>query len=128
MTERQARQLITSYVEAYNRFDVAGMLACLHDDIVFQDVSVGEVTLTTRGKAEFEVQAEQATHYFTQREQRIVDWELLGGDELAIHIDYTGVLAVDLPDGLPAGGTLRLQGRSVFRFTADKIISLTDYS
>ncbi len=127
MTEAQARQLVTSYVEAYNRFDVTGMLASLHDNIVFKNISAGEVNLTTRGKSEFQAQAEQAKTYFTQREQRITNWQTLV-DELEINIDYTGLLAVDLPNGLKAGDTLRLQGKSVFRFADDKIISLIDIS
>ncbi|MGI4870052.1 MAG: nuclear transport factor 2 family protein [Janthinobacterium lividum] len=127
MTEAQVRQLVTSYVEAYNRFDVAGMLSTLHEDVVFENISAGAITLKTRGKAEFEAQAEQAKNYFSQREQRIVNWQIMD-DNLEIAIEYAGILAIDLPNGVKAGDTLRLQGKSIFRFADNKIISLTDIS
>ncbi len=127
MDPAQQKQLIGAYLEAYNRFDVDGMLASLHEEVVFRNISGGEVTLTTTGKAQFGQQAEQAKHYFTQREQRVTNWKT-DGVQVEVAIAYTAVLAVALPNGLKPGDTLQLQGRSAFEFQDDKIISLTDFS
>lgn len=121
------KELVTAYIEAYNRFDVGGMLAPLHDGVVFRNISHGEVNLTTTGKEEFRRQAEQASHYFSQREQRATDWQV-AANRVEVAIDYTGVAAVDFPNGLKAGDTLHLQGKSVFRFADGKIISIEDIS
>jgi len=127
MESAALKKLVAAYLEAYNRFDVDGMLAPLHDEVVFKNISNGEVTLTTSGKEEFRRQAEQATQYFSQREQRVTDWQA-ADSWVAVTIDYTGVAAIDFPNGLKPGDTLHLQGKAVFRFEDDQIISIEDIS
>ena len=119
--------LVEAYIEAYNRFDVAGMLAPLHNEVVFQNIADGAVNLTTTGKESFHQQAEQALPYFSQRKQRATDWQL-ADNRTEVAIDYIGVAAVEFPNGLKPGNTLRLQGKSVFRFADGQIISIQDIS
>ena len=121
------KEAVTVYIEAYNRFDVDGMLAPLHDEVVFRNIANGEVNLTTAGKEGFRGQAEQATRYFSEREQRVTHWQLVD-NRVEVAIDYRATVAVDLPNGLKPGDTLRLQGKSVFRFDDGKIISIEDVS
>ncbi|WP_217701039.1 GNAT family N-acetyltransferase [Hymenobacter sp. CRA2] len=121
------KQIVQQYLDAYNRFDVAGMLQPLHEDVVFRNIAAGEVTLTTTGRDAFRQQAEQATQYFTQREQRVTDWRVATG-RVEVDIDYTAVLAVGLPNGLQPGDTLQLQGKSVFHLADGLIISIDDIS
>ncbi|WBE26091.1 hypothetical protein [Denitrificimonas caeni] len=45
-----------------------------------------------------------------------------------IEIDYTAILAMDLPNGLKKGQELTLSGKSVFEFENNKVIKLTDIS
>ena len=127
METRTPRQLVEAYIEAYNRFDVAGMLGPLHDEVVFKNISNGEVNLTTADKAQFRAQAEHAAHYFSEREQRITEWQM-AGDEVTVLIDYRAVAAVEFPNGLRPGGRLTMQGKSVFRFENGQIISIQDIS
>ncbi|MCC2547326.1 nuclear transport factor 2 family protein [Hymenobacter sp. BT175] len=121
------KQLVQAYIEAYNRFDVAGMLAGLHEDVVFRNILGGEVNLTTTSKESFRQQAEQARQYFSQREQRVTNWQV-AGNRVEVLLDYTGVAAIDFPNGLKAGDTLRLQGKSVFKFANGRIIAIDDIS
>ena len=121
------KQLVEAYIEAYNRLDVAGMLAPLHEDVVFRNVSNGEINLTTTGKAAFRQQAEQATQYFSAREQRVTDWQI-SGPRVEVAIDYSAVAAIELPNGLQPGDALQLQGRSVFEIEDGRIISIEDIS
>lgn len=120
-------QIIREYIDAYNRFDIDGMLRDLHPDIVFENVSGGEINMVLRGVDEFRQQALQAAGLFASRQQQVV--HLAENDdtvEVAIH--YRGVLATDLPRGLKKGDTIELQGRSLFRFQGDQIIAITDIS
>ena len=103
------------------------MLAPLHEDVVFRNVANGEVNLTTTGKAAFREQAEQATHYFSQREQRVTDW-LVNSQQVEVTIDYTAVAAIAFPNGLQPGDTLHMQGKSVFQIEDGQIISIEDIS
>ncbi|WP_426493406.1 nuclear transport factor 2 family protein [Hymenobacter sp. 102] len=125
MEASRAKKLVTDYVEAYNAFDVAGMLRHLHAEVVFRNISGGQVNLTTTGKESFRQQAERAKSYFSQREQRIIDWQF-ADNRAEVRIDYSAVAAVDFPNGLKAGDALQLQGRSVFQFAEDRIVSIDD--
>ena len=121
------RALVERYLEAYNRFDVEGMMALVHDDIAFENVSGGEVNAQASGAEAFRALAEQAKGLFSSREQVMTGFE--ASDEGAsIEVDYTGVLAADLPNGMKAGEVLRLKGRSEFVFREGKIYRLTDTS
>ena len=118
---------IENYINAYNSFDVAGMMALLHPEIAFENISNGEVTLSIKGIANFKQQAEEATRYFTTREQKITQLTITDHTAEAL-IAYTAILAHDLPNGMKAGDKLELEGRSVFTFRDGKIIRLQDYS
>ena len=121
------QNIVEKYVTAYNAFDVNGMTENMHSDIVFENVSGGEVDLTTRGLTDFKAQAEKAKAIFSKRKQTILNWEFV--DELVrIEIQDVGELAIDLPSGLNEGDILELYGFSEFTFKEGKIIGLKDIS
>jgi hypothetical protein len=127
MDESVMRTLVDRYVAAYNAFDVTGMMAVVHADVEFRNVAGGEVTASASGAAEFQQMAEQSRALFASRRQEITSYELK--DDLAqVGIRYEGVLAVDLPNGMKSGDTLRLDGRSEFGFRDRRIDRITDYS
>ena len=127
MESSQAKKLVTDYIEAYNRFDVDGMLSHLHEEVVFRNISNGEVNLTLTGTEAFRQQAQQALQYFSQREQCVTDWQV-ADNRVEVLLDYSAVAAMDFPDGLKAGDTLQLQGKSVFQFADERIVSIDDIS
>lgn len=127
MTEREKRTLIDRYLDAYNAFDVDGMMAVLHPDVEFRNVAGGEVNASASGAAAFREMADQATALFTARHQRITSFDA-SGPGATIGVDYEGVLASDLPNGFKAGETLRLSGRSEFSFADGKIVLIRDIS
>ena len=120
-------ELIDQYIAAYNRMDVPGMLALLHDVIVFENISNTAETITTSGKTEFETIARQSLTLFRNRRQTVIS-RTLGNRTAAVEITFAGELAVDLPTGLKTGQTLSLRGVTVFAFSDDKISRISDYS
>ncbi|MCL1032813.1 hypothetical protein [Elizabethkingia anophelis] len=80
-----------------------------------------------RGKKEFRQQAELTKTYFKERQQNITSVKH-SEDHTEIEIDYYAVLATDMPNGLKKGNELRLTGKSIFKFSDDRIIELTDIS
>ena len=119
--------IIRNYIAAYNRFDTAAMLADLHPNVRFVNNSNGTITMQLDGVDAFRAQAEQAAHLFSQREQSIT---AIRHDALQteVEIDYSAVLAIDLPNGLKQGDALRLKGKSIFVFEDEKVIQITDIS
>jgi ketosteroid isomerase-like protein len=123
--------LIERYVAAYNAFDIDGMVASLHEEVAFRNVSDGVVTHETRGVAAFRAQAAEGARIFSAREQRITGMSPIADDGepgMAVEIDYQAVLASDLPNGMKAGDTIELSGRSEFRFRDGRIVSIVDHS
>lgn len=127
MTEHEMRKLIEQYLKAYNAFDIDGMMASVHPDVQFQNVSDGKVTVAAAGTEEFRQIAEQATALFASRCQTVTAFTINEAGA-SVDIAYEGVLAKDLPNGLKAGQMLKLNGRSQFEFKDGKISRLVDYS
>ncbi|WP_354502768.1 nuclear transport factor 2 family protein [Paenibacillus favisporus] len=114
-------------MEAYNAFDIEGMLSVLHPDVIFRNIVGNEVSVETKGLQSFRALAEKAAALFSTRHQTIFELREING-RIEADIDYTGVLASDLPDGVKAGDTIRLQGRSIFMIKDGKLSLIEDYS
>ena len=120
MNQDEKRTAIERYLAAYNAFDIDGIMSVIHDDIHFKNVSSGEVNATASGADEFRTSAEQSRKLFSFRQQTMTSFDMKD-DQVWIGIDYEGVLASDLPNGMKAGETLRLKGRTEFAFRDGKI-------
>ena len=62
MNNELYKEIIENYVSAYNHFDTDGMLSHMHNEVRFENISNGEITLSTNGLIELRNQAEQAKH------------------------------------------------------------------
>ncbi|CAM5538476.1 hypothetical protein RLIN73S_06359 [Rhodanobacter lindaniclasticus] len=127
MEHAEKQRLIEAYLDAYNRFDVDGMLAVLAPNVRFENVSGGEVNAATRGVEEFRQLAGQAAAMFAERRQAVVAWTF-GSGSVRVAIAWRGVFAVDVPDGPRVGSVLELRGESEFEFTDGMISRIVDRS
>jgi len=93
MTEHEMRKLIEQYLKSYNAFDIDGMMATVHPEIAFQNVSDGQVTATATGAEAFRQLAEQAIALFTSRCQTITAFAV---SETGVSVDivYEGLLSL----------------------------------
>ncbi|WGV61517.1 nuclear transport factor 2 family protein [Brevibacillus brevis] len=127
MTNEEVKGIIENYVQAYNSFDVEGMARLLHTDIVFRNYSNGELNTETKGIEAFRELAEKSAKIFSSRRQTILAC-LVMDDKAEVQIDYEGTLAIDMPNGLKAGDTLQLKGKSIFMIKEGKVSLIEDYS
>ncbi len=118
---------IHRYIDAYNAFDIDSMLEVLDPDIRFENISAGKVNAKTSGKAEFEYLARQSALIFAHRKQKIRAITVEGEKAFA-EIEFEGVLAKDLPNGLKAGEKIALRGTSEFVFKNGLISLIIDRS
>ena len=125
--KKEQKQIILDYVESYNTMDVEGMLKHMGNKVVFESMSGMDLELRLEGKEAFRQQAEKALGFFVERRQTVNSWEF-NKDVVKVGITYEAVLAVDLPNGLKAGETLRLKGQSIFLFEEGTIKKLIDKS
>lgn len=125
MTDRV--NIINNYIDGYNQFDIKKMVADLDDNIVFENLQNNEINLSLKGLTAFKEQAEIAKTYFAKRTQTVKSFRHFD-NSTEIEIDYTAILAMDLPNGLKKGQELTLSGKSVFEFENNKVIKLTDIS
>ncbi|WP_053375961.1 nuclear transport factor 2 family protein [Paenibacillus sp. FJAT-27812] len=127
MITEESKQMIENYVEAYNSFQVEGMIKLLHKDILFRNFSNGEVNTETRGIEAFRELAEQSSKMLSSRRQTITNYSAVD-DKIEVQIDYEGIMAVDLPNGLKIGDRLELKGKSIFGIKEGKLSLIEDYS
>ncbi|EJI2332413.1 nuclear transport factor 2 family protein [Vibrio cholerae] len=127
MIEHDKIKLIESYVSSYNSFDVAGLLALLDENVVFENESNGEINVRSEGKRDFEKLAYESAKIFSSRQQTITD-VVICDSTATVNINYKGTLAIDLPNGLKTGQVLELKGRTYFEFTGGKICHIKDVS
>lgn len=127
MENSEKRKIIDNYIRYYNNFDVNNMVSYLHEDVEFQNISQGHVTLRLNGKKSFTNQAREAVKLFEEREIVITD-VTYEDEEMIVNIDYNGILAVDVPEGPSKGDKVELKGKSIFQFKDGKISSIKDVS
>jgi len=120
-------EIIKNYVDGYNSFDVSKMIMDFSDEIVFENIQNDEITLTLNGLDEFKTQVEIAKSYFSERKQKITSFRH-DYENSEIEIEYSGILAIDFPNGMKKGDEIKLKGKSIFKFKNNKIIRLTDIS
>lgn len=119
--------IVRAYVNAYNAFDIDGMLKNLDEHIAFENYSSGTLTIIIDGIENFEIQARGIAKSFESREQQIIEISAIEEDAI-IKIKYIAVLAMDLSEKLKKGDTIEMEGSSTFFFNMDKIIKIIDVS
>lgn len=127
MSPTEIRTLVDRYIDAYNRMDVRDMLANVHPQVEFRNISAGVVSASTNGVAELRSLAQQSLSLFSERHQKIESFEIQGPVAVAA-IAFRAVVAADLPNGLKKGQVLTLSGRSEFEFQDGAILRITDIS
>lgn len=115
----ERHELVNKYISAYNSFDLEGMLAVIHPNVVFENISGGHITARAVGISELRALAIQSQALFTSQRQVITNLSL-DRDRAEARILFEGTFAADLPSGSKAGETLRLQGRTEFAFKDGK--------
>jgi steroid delta-isomerase-like uncharacterized protein len=125
MIDATRQALIETYIDAYNRFDIDGMLQLVSDDVRFEHHAGGDLSVATDGKADLEKLARVGAQLFSSRRQRIVE---ISDDGERVHatIDFHGEIAEDIPDGPGAGTIIEMQGTSEFAFSGGKISRIID--
>lgn len=120
-------KVVKNYINGYNNFDIDKMFAEFDESIIFENIQNGEVNMTLSGISAIKEQAEKAKYFFSSRQQTIKKF-VHNDDETEIEIDYSAVLAMDFPNGLKKGEKLNLTGKSIFKFSDNKVVKLTDIS
>lgn len=118
-------ELIQTYIDAYNRFDVDSMCALLSSDVRFEHHANGVIGAQASGLREFRLLAETGAALFAEREQRITALRL-DGNRANVDIAFQGKLAADIPGGPPAGTVLTFDGSSEFTFDQGCISKIVD--
>jgi len=103
------------------------MLALLAPDVLFENVADGQVTVATRGLAEFRQLAEQSKALFSERKQTITALKFRPASVVA-SIAWRGVFAIDVPNGPAVGTVIELEGESEFEFSGGRLSRIVDRS
>lgn len=118
--------IVQRYLDAYNHKDVAELVACVAETIVFEHVTNTGPSMKIEGRAAFAEFATQATAMFVTRRQT-VRTAVVERDCVALEIDWTGVPAVDL-GAMKAGAQVTMRGASFLTIADGKLVRIVDLS
>lgn len=119
--------VIAQYMSCYNSRDIDGMIACVTDDVVFENISNTGQSMRLEGKPAMRQVAELSGNAFSYRRQRVVNL-ITSGDTAAAEVEFEGKAAVDLPTGVAAGETVKIRGASFFELRGGLLSRVADYS
>jgi steroid delta-isomerase-like uncharacterized protein len=118
--------IIQTYLDAYNRKDVAALVACVADNVVFENVSNSGQSMKIEGRTAFAELAEQAATMFTTRHQTISS-AVVDGSRVALEVEWTGTPAIDLGP-MKAGEQVAMRGASFMTIADGKLTRIMDLS
>lgn len=125
MKEKRMKRIIDEYIRAYNNMDMENMIKNIHENVEFKNITNGEVNLKLNGIESFKNQIKQAFNLFEKRKMKIIE-QKCGNNVVENTVDFTGILALDIPEGPKSGELIKLKSKSVFQFDKGKIISIED--
>jgi len=119
--------IISRYISCYNERDIEGLLACVTEDVIFENISNSGQNMRLEGRAAMEEVARLSTNAFSYRRQKILNF-IDGGNKASAEVQFEGKAAVDLPNGTKAGDMLTLIGASFFELRGGLLCRIADYS
>jgi ketosteroid isomerase-like protein len=119
--------IIRTYISAYNERDIDAMLRHVTEDVVFENISNAGQSMRLDGKEMMRQVAEVSGNAFSYRRQRLINL-VSGAGKAAAEIEFEGRAAVDLPNGVRAGETVKVRGASFFEFRGPLLCRIADYS
>lgn len=128
MQSEMKRDLIVRYLQAYNCFDLDGMVSTLSDNIEFENVRKGKSESKSVGLAAFSELTSKAALVFSQRKQTILALEEKE-QTVCIDVAYEATLPADLcmnDETHKTGDTLKLNSRCEFSFEDGRICRIRD--
>ncbi|MEM6499948.1 MAG: nuclear transport factor 2 family protein, partial [Pseudomonadota bacterium] len=119
--------IINRYIKSYNDRDIEGMLDCVTEDVVFENISNASQSMRLEGREQMGEVARLSGNAFSYRRQRLISI-VVGEGKAAAEIEFEGKAAVDLPNGVRAGETVKIRGASFFEFRGRLLSRIADYS
>jgi len=118
--------VIERYLSAYNKGDVAALVGCVDEGIVFENISNSGPSTAIEGREAFARLAAEAATMFTSRNQS-VRTAVVSGNMVALEVDWSGTPANDIGP-MKAGVSVAIRGASFITITNGKIVRIVDIS
>ncbi len=119
--------IINRYIQSYNDRDIEGMLDCVTEDVIFENISNASQSMRLEGRDQMGEVARLSGNAFSYRRQRMTNL-IIGEGKASAEIEFEGKAAVDLPNGVRAGETVKIRGASFFEFRGRLLSRIADYS
>ena len=121
------KQVIDRYIGCYNSRDIEGMLACVTEDVIFENISNTGQSMKFEGRDAMAEIAHLSGNAFTYRRQKILNL-IEDGIKASAEVAFEAKAAVDLPTGAKAGEMVHLKGASFFEMRDGLLCRIADYS
>lgn len=121
------KQVIDRYIGCYNARDIEGMLACVTEDVIFENISNTGQSMKFEGRNAMAEIAHLSGNAFSYRRQKILNM-IDDGIKASAEVAFEAKAAVDLPTGAKAGEMVHLKGASFFEMRDGLLCRIADYS
>lgn len=119
--------IIGKYIACYNSRDIDGMLECVTEDIVFENISNTGQSMRFEGREAMGEIARLSGNAFSYRRQKILNF-IDDGDRASAEVAFEAKAAVDLPTGARAGDMIQMRSASFFELRDGLLSRIADYS
>lgn len=119
--------IIRRYIHCYNSRDIDGMLECVTEDVVFENISNTGQSMRFEGREAMGEIARLSGNAFSYRRQKILNL-VENGHMASAEVLFEAKAAVDLPSGAKAGDMINLRGASFFELRDGLLCRIADYS
>lgn len=122
-----ADQIVSKYIACYNSRDIDGMLECVTEDVIFENISNTGQSMRLEGKPAMGEIARLSGNAFSYRRQKVLNF-VESGNRASAEVSFEAKAAVDLPNGARAGDMVNLRGASFFELRDGLLSRIADYS
>lgn len=119
--------IINHYIKCYNARDIEGMLGCVTEDVVFENISNTGQSMRFEGRQAMGEIARLSGNAFSYRRQKITRL-VENGNFAAAEVAFEAKAAVDLPTGAKAGDMIHMRSASFFELRDGLLCRIADYS
>ena len=119
--------IIKRYIQCYNSRDIEGMLECVTEDVIFENISNTGQSMRFEGRDAMAEIAHLSGNAFSYRRQKILNF-IINGNHASAEVAFEAKAAVDLPTGAKAGDMINLRGASFFELRGGLLARIADYS
>ena len=119
------KEIVQKYINAYNKFDIDGMISLMHIDCTFEMIHDNKITLKTYGKSDFRQLCILSKNNYKYRKQIIESFKE-ENNKVEVNLYFKATLAIDIPDLGKKDEKISFETKTIFELKNNAIYKITN--